>query len=89
MDWSTFIPSMIGAAVPVCVFAFWLGGLAQSLKSLKESMTSAIDTIHEQCDRRATDHCHHYERINKHEVKIGTIDTRVTSLEQWRARYEE
>ncbi len=88
MDWSTFIPSMIGASVPVCAFAFWLGGLAQSLKSLKESMTGALHAIREQCEKRATAHCHHYEKINTHEVKIGNLDTRVMSLEQWRAREE-
>lgn len=88
MDWSTFIPSMIGAAVPVCGFAFWLGGMAQSLKSLKESLASALIAIHEQCDKRATDHCHHYDKINEHEVKLGNIDTRVVSLEQWRVREE-
>lgn len=88
MDWSAFIPSMLGASVPVVAFAFWLGGLDQNVKQLKEALKSAVETIKQRCDQRSTDHCHHYEQINKHSVEIGNINTRVTSLEQWRQRTE-
>jgi len=88
MDWSTFIPSMLGAAVPVCAFAFWLGGLAQSVKSLRETLNQAIAEIRRTCDKRGSDHCHHYEQIHSHAIELENHSTRLVSLEQWRSRAE-
>jgi len=72
----TGISAAIGASVPVVTFVFWLGGLAEKLKSVTE-----------RCQQRAVDHTHHYEAINRHSVEIGKIDTRVVSLEKWRGEH--
>lgn len=81
MDWITlvisFVGSFIGAAIPVATFVFWMGGLAERIRLLCE-----------RCNERGRDHQHHYEVLNKHEVQIGRLDTRVGSLETWRTREE-
>jgi hypothetical protein len=86
MDWSSFISSMLGAMVAVSGFAFWLGGLARSVKSIRESMIEAVNAIRQTCEERKGDHCHHYQAISDHNVQIGRLDTRVMSLEAWRQK---
>ena len=81
IDWTgiltAFIASLFGSAIPVIGGVFWLGGMAEKIRALMEK-----------CKAREQDHCHHYHKINEHDVRIGNIDTRVVSLEQWRAREE-
>lgn len=81
MDWSvllnTFLGALCGALIPVLVFAFWLGGLAQQVKQIAE-----------RCVGREKDHCHHYDRLTRHDVILGQHETRLVSLEQWRAHEE-
>lgn len=81
MDWTTvlttFLGAALGAAVPVLGVVFWLGSISEKVRALCE-----------RCTKRETDHCHHYESINRHEVRLGNLDTRVVSLEQWRVREE-
>lgn len=81
MDWTsvltTFLGAALGAAVPVIGVVFWLGGITEKVRALCE-----------RCTKRESDHCHHYTAINQHEVRLGQIDTRVCSLEQWRTREE-
>ena len=81
MDWqtilNTFLGALCGAMIPVLAFAFWLGGLAQQVKMIAD-----------RCMSREKDHCHHYERLNKHEVSLTNHETRLVSLEQWRAHEE-
>ena len=81
MDWTvllnTFLGALLGALLPVLAFAFWLGGLAQQVKAILV-----------RCDERKTDHCHHYNKLSSHEVTLGQHETRLVSLEQWRAHEE-
>ena len=81
IDWIglgvTIVGAAIGAALPLTAFAFWLGGLQEKLLA-----------VIERCKKREADHCHHYQKLNEHSVAIGKIDTRITSLEQWRTELE-
>lgn len=81
MDWSTllntFLGALFGALMAVLPFAFRLGGLFNDVKNILKT-----------CDKRATDHCHHYNKISTHEVTLGQHETRILSLEQWRAHEE-
>lgn len=81
MEWdvllNTFLGAAFGALTAVLPFAFWLGGLAQK-----------VQQIAERCLSREKDHCHHYDRIHKHEVSLTNHETRLVSLEQWRAHEE-
>lgn len=81
MDWIslgiTFFGAMFGAFTAVLPVAYWLGGLAQTVKNILKT-----------CDKRATDHCHHYAKITEHQVTLGQHETRLVSLEQWRAHEE-
>lgn len=85
MDWTQIVvplvSAMVGGAIPAVVSAFRLG-------TKVGEMVEKIQTIVERCEHREKDHCHHYEKINSHEVRLGNIDTRVVSLEQWRVREE-
>jgi len=82
MDWTavltTFLGAALGAAVPVIGVVFWLGGITEKVRALCE-----------RCQKREADHCHHYSAINRHEVHLGQLDTRVVSIEQWRGRVEQ
>lgn len=75
------LSAMIGGAIPAIVSAFRLGNKVGE-------MLEKIRQIVERCEHREKDHCHHYEKINAHEVRLGNLDTRVMSLETWRVREE-
>lgn len=79
MDWTsvigTFLGALCGAAVPVACFVFWLGGVAEKMRAIAA-----------RCEKREKDHCHHYQKLNEHSVRLGNLDTRLVSIEQWRAR---
>lgn len=70
---SVSVAAFTGACIPIVCFAFWLGGKLGDIKHIQET-----------CGRREEDHKHHYQASETHAIKIGNLDTRVKSLEDWR-----
>lgn len=73
MEWEIFWSSLIGTIVPVVIGIAYLASKLEQVRHIRET-----------CQERKKDHEHHYTRINEHSVQIGSIDTRVKSLEDWR-----
>jgi len=75
MEWANFglniISSMIGAAVPLAGFIFWLG-----------KVSAELGGVMKRCENREKDHTHHYAKINDHSIRLENHERRIVVLEK-------